>query len=243
MSRRLLAVGGLVALAVLAGCTGPFGSGEVDREALSANETYDWDAPADSTLTIERDGILAVYAVANRSSVEVYGFQRFNNERAIDPVALRFRYPNGTVVGPEAMTVSKADGRTTIGLPAAEGQVAMTLPKTGKRVRIPVVAEGSHEVVLPENAHVRYFLLGRVAPRADDRFVGPDGRVHLRWEEVTGDRLVVEYYLERDLVIFATVLTVGSALLVGGLVYFWLQLRELRERRQQVAWEDDSGAP
>lgn len=241
MNRRLLAVGTLAFLALLAGCTSPFGSGEVDQAALAQNQTYDWDTSANSTLTVESDGIRAVYTLENRSTLEVYGFQRFNNKRPIDPVGLQFRYPNGTVVGPESMAVSKANSRTTIELPASAGQVALTLPKTGKRVRVPVVVDGSHEVILPQNAQVKYFLLGRVAPRADQRFEGPDGRVHLQWEDVSGDRVVVEYYLERDLFLFAAGLTLGSFILVGGLVYFWLQLRSLRERRQQVAWEDDSG--
>lgn len=240
---RLLPLGLLVVLAATAGCTGAFGGGGIDRTALAANQTYDWDTSANATLSVQRDGVLAVYAVESRSTVEVYAFQRFNNERAITPGAVRFRYPNGTVVGPEAMSFSRANSRTVVELPANEGQLAMTLPKSGKRVRLPVLVEGSHELVLPRNAEVRYFLLGRVVPPADERFVGTDGRVHLVWDEVGRNRLVVEYYLDRDLAIFAVVAALASLLTVGGLVYFWLQLRELRERRQQVAWEDDPGAP
>lgn len=244
MSRRLLLGAGLLAvLAVLAGCTGPFGSGEVDRATLEGNQTYDWDTSANTTLTVERESVLAVYHLENRSTIAVYGFQRFNNERPVDPGAVRFRYPNGTVVGPEAMSFSRANSRTVVDLPASEGQVAMTLPKSGKRVRLPVLVEGSHEMVLPENAQVKYFLLGRVVPPADEQVEGPDGRVHLQWDDVTRERIVVEYYLERDLLIFAALATLGSVLVVAGLVYFWLQLRTLRERRREVAWEEDSGAP
>ena len=244
MTRRLLlAAGALALLGLLAGCAGPFGGGGIDTSRANESVDYDWDTSANATLTVESDAIRAVYAVENRSTVEVYGFRRFNNERPLDPVAVRFRYPNGTVVGPGAMTFSTANSRTVIELPADEGQLALTLPKTGKRVRVPVVVDGSHEVILPENAHVRYFLLGRVAPSADERVEGDDGRVRLRWDSVSGDRLIVEYYLERDLVIFAAVLTVASLAVLGGLVYFWLQLRTLRERRQQVAWDEDSGGP
>jgi hypothetical protein len=242
MSRRLLAIGVLALLALTAGCTGLFGGGEVDRSAAGEEETYDWNTTANTTLTVERDRILAVYDVEDRSTIEIYAFQRFNNERPVDPVAVQFRYPNGTVVGPEAMAFSRANSHTVVELPAEEGQVALTLPKSGKRVRVPVVVEGSHEVILPEDAHVRYFLLGRVAPRADAQAEEADGRVHLRWNDVTQERIVVEYYLERDLVIFTVILTLGSVLLVGRLVYFCPQLRTLRERRDEVAVEDDSGA-
>lgn len=243
MTRRFLALGLLVFLTATAGCMGPFGGGEVDRSAADQDETYDWDTSANTTLTVEQDRILAVYTLDGQSTVEAYAFQRFNNERPVDPVAVRFRYPNGTVVGPEAMTFSQANSRTVIEPPTGEGQLALTLPKSGKRVRVPVVVDGSHEMILPENAHVRYFLLGRVVPSADERVEAADGRVHLRWNDVTRERIVVEFYLARDLVIFTGILALGSALLLGGLAYFWLQLRTLRERRQQVAVDEDSGAP
>lgn len=243
MRRRLLAVGTLALLAALAGCTGPLGGGGLDTSKADQDADYDWDTSANATLTVENDRVLAVYRVENRSTLELYGFRRFGNERPLDPVAVRFRYPNGTVVGPEAMTFSTANSRTVVQLPASEGHLGVTLPKTGKRVRTPVVVEGSHEVILPENAMVQYFLLGRVAPPADERAETADGHVLLRWQEVSGERIVVEYYLERDLFIFAVVLSIASVGVLGGLVFFWLQLRTLRERREQVAWDEDSGAP
>lgn len=243
MTRRLVALGTLILLAVLAGCMGPLGGGSIDTSAADESVDYDWNTTANTTLTVESGRVLAVYTIENRSTIEAYDYQRLNNERPVDPVAVRFRYPNGTVVGPEAMAFSTANSRTVIELPAESGQVALVLPKSGKQVRVPVVVEGSHEMILPENAHVQYFLLGRVIPSADERVEEADGRVHLGWEDVTRDRIVVEYYLERDLVVFTAILLLGSVVLVGGLVYYWLQLRELRERREAVAWEDDSEAP
>lgn len=242
MNRQLAAVGALAVLALLAGCTGPFGGG-IDTSRANESAEYDWQASANATYTVESDEILAVYTIENRSTVEIYGFRRFNNERPLDPVAVRFRYPNGTVVGPAAMNFTTANSRTVITLPATAGQLGVTLPKSNKRVRTPVVIEGSHEVILPENAQVRYFLLGRVAPSADERSVDSEGRVRLRWEDVTGERVVVEYYLERDLLIFGGVLGIALLGILGGLGYFWLQLRTLRERREQVALDEDSGAP
>ena len=241
--RRLAAAGVLVLLVVTAGCLSFFGPNEVDREGLAEERPYDWDTEADTTAVVDQSEVRLVYVVSNRSSLEVWGFERFNNERPVDPVALRFRYPNGTVVGPAAMTLSKSRSRTTIQLPAREGRVALTLPKRGKRVRLPVVVEGSHELVLPERARVRYWLLGRVVPAADERVLEDDGRVHLRWEEVTRESLVVEYYLERDLLIFGGLLAVGVVGLAGVLGYFYLQLRTLRERREQVAWDEEPGGP
>ena len=243
MSRRLLAVALLCVLVVSSGCLAFFGGNEVDRDRLAEERDYDWDTTANTTITVERSEVHLVYDVTNRTTLEVWRFERFNDERSVDPVALRFRYPNGTVVGPDAMTVTKTRARTTIALPARDGQVALTLPKRGKRVRLPVLVEGSHELVLPASARVRYWLLGRVVPAADERTLGDDGRVHLRWDEVPRDSLVVEYYLERDLLIFGSLLGLGLVALAAVLGYFYLQLRALREQRREVAWDDRDGAP
>lgn len=243
MRRRALAVGLLLVLVASSGCLSFFGGNEVDRERLAADRDYDWSTDANTTVTVDQSEVRVVYAVANRSSIEIHGFERFNNERPVDPIALRFRHPNGTVVGPDAMTVTKSRSATTIELPADAGRVALTLPKQGKRVRLPVVVEGSHEVVLPAGARVRYWLLGRVVPPADSRTLEDDGRVHLRWEAVERESLIVEYYLERDLLIFGSLVAVGLVALAAVLGYFYLQLKTLRERREAVAWDEASDEP
>ena len=243
MRRRTLAVGLLLVLVVSSGCLSFFGGNQVDRDRLAEERSYDWDTTADTTVVVDRSEVRLVYALENRSTLELFRYERFNNERAVDPIALRFRHPNGTVVGPDAMTVTKSRSATTIELPAEDGRVALTLPKRGKRVRLPVVVDGSHELVLPEDAWVRYWLLGRVVPPADSRTLEDDGRVHLRWASVERERLVVEYYLERDLLIFGSLLAVGLVALAAVLGYFYLQLRTLRERREAVAWEEGSDGP
>lgn len=241
--RRLAAVGLLALLVTVSGCLSFFGSNEVDADRLAEERPYVWDTEAGTTVVVEKSEVRVVYTVENRSELEVWRFERFNNERSVNPIALRFRHPNGTVIGPEAMTVTKTRSRTTIALPSPDGQVAMTLPKRGKRVRLPTVVEGSHELILPMSARVRYWLLGRVVPPADERSLDSDGRVHLRWEEIPRDSFVVEYYLERDLLIFGGLLAVGVVALGGVLGYFYLQLRTLRERREQVAWDEEAGEP
>ena len=64
-----------------------------------------------------------------------------------------------------------------------------------------------------------------------------DGRVHVRWDEVTADRLVVRYYLVRDLWIFSGILLAGGVAAIVVLSYFWVQLRGLQERREAVDLE------
>ncbi|MDY6817945.1 MAG: DUF5803 family protein [Halobacteriales archaeon] len=236
--RRLLAAFGLVALMVTAGCSA-FGGGSVDQETLDEEITYDWNTTADATIEIERNRYKAVYRVQNRS-IELYRFHRLNNKRSINPAGVKFRYPNGTIVGPAAMDFEKTRSTTTITLPAENGTLAFAAPKQGKRVRIPAVIDGSYEVILPPNTLAKYFLLGRIRPDGYERSV-VDNQVHLQWEEVPIDRIVVEYYLQRDLLILSGLVAGAIIAAIGGVAYFWLQLRELRSTREDVALDVDTG--
>lgn len=235
MIRAGLAIGLLALLAVTTGCLGP---GEVDREALGEEASYEWNTTAAATITVDRSSYAAVYRIENRSSIDLYRFHRLNNERPLDPVAVQFRYPNGTLVGPESMTFEKTRTRTTVTLPASNGTLAFTAPKTGKGFRVPAVIDGSYEVVLPPDARVGVFLLGRVSPDGYQTFREGD-QVRLRWEQVDGNRITVRYYLVRDILLFGSLAGVGVIVLVIGVSYFWFQLRSLKERRQQVQWERD----
>lgn len=237
--RPTLAAVAFALLAVTAGCAA-FGSGDVDQGKLGEEVAYDWNTEADVTITVGKDRYKAVYRFENRSTIELYQFQRLNNERPIDPIGAKFRHIDGTVVNIDPGAVEKTRSRTIISLPASEGQFAYSAPKTGKSIRVPVVAEGSYEVILPPNARVQYPLLGRVSPRGyvPDR---AGSQVHLRWEEVTSDQIVLRYYLVRDLLIFGSLVAIAIALVIGGSVYFWLQLRTLRDRREEVALEGDNG--
>ena len=234
MDRRLLAAVALVLLLVTAGCSalGP-GGGELDQSRLSENSTYDWNASADVTINVTGGYYHAVYRVDNRSTLALSRFERLNERRPLEIGAIAFRYPNGTVVGADAMAVEGNDSYATVTLPNSSGQFAYRVPMQGKELHVATAVSGSYEVVLPPNTRVRYPLIGRVSPSGYETSV-EDGRVHVTWDEVTDDRLTVRYYLVRDFWIFGGIVVVGSLVAVVGLAYFWLQLREFRERRESV---------
>ncbi len=240
MNRRLLGLVAVLLLAVSAGCSA-FGPGEVNQDRLASNGSYEWDTNADVTYTLQASQYQAVYTIENQSTIEIYRFHRLNNKRPVDPAAVKFRFPNGRIVGPEAMTFEKTGSGTVIDLPTDDGQLAVTLPKNGKRIRTPAIIEGDYEVVLPENARVGIPLLGRVVPRGYERTV-VDEQVHLYWESVQGDRVVVRYYLVRDLYLFGGLLALSTIILVGGVAFFWLQLKNLRKRREEVALDRDGSS-
>ena len=238
MDRRLLAAAALVLLVALAGCSALSpGGGEVDREALAANETYRWNTSADVTINVTGGVYKAVYRIDGREEVALSEFQRLSDRRPLDVAAIKFRYPNGTVVGASAFTVERNDSATVVTLPAEEGTFAYRVPMGGKEMHVATAVEGSYEVILPPNTDVQYPLIGRVMPGGYETTT-QDGRVHVTWDEVTDDRLVVRFYLIRDLWIFGGIVAVGLVAGVVGLSYFWMQLRSIRERRQIVDVEN-----
>jgi len=234
MDRRLLAVAALALLVASAGCSALMpGGGEVDRAKLAQNATYDWDTRADVTLNVTSDHYYAVYRVENRSTLAFSGFERLNERRPLEIEAIAFQYPNGTVVGADAMAAEANDTHVAVTLPAERGRFAYRVPTRGKELHLATAAQGSYEVILPPNTRVRYPLLGRVDPGGYETSM-QDGRVHVTWDEVTDDRVTVRYYLVRDFWIFAGLVLVGALAAVVGLTYFWLQLRTVRERARSV---------
>lgn len=238
MDRRLLAAAAFALLLATAGCSALSpGGGEVDRAALAENETYAWDTDADVTINVTGGHYKAVYRIDGRREVGLSEFQRLSDRRPLDVEAIQFRYPNGTVVDASAMDVERNDTHTAVTLPAEEGRFAYRVPMREKEFQVATAAEGSYEVILPPRTHVRYPLLGRVMPGGYETAT-EDGRVHIRWEEMTDDRLVVRFYLVRDLWIFGGIVATGIAGGIVGLTYFWLQLRGIRERRRIVDVEE-----
>lgn len=240
MTRRAAAVLVLGALVVLSGCTA-FGGGEVNTQRLGEDASYEWSSETDARVVIDGNEYTAVYRFENRTEVELFRFFRLNNKRPLNAAGLKFRYANGTVVNHTAMNVEKTRTRLVVTLPAPEGQLAYTAPTHGKRLRLPVIIDGgSYEVVLPPGTRVQYFLFGRVSPGDYERSM-EDERVHLRWSAVDRDRIVVRYYLQRDLYLFGGLFATGLAVAIGGIAYFVLRLRRLKERREEVGLDVDMG--
>ncbi|QSG06318.1 DUF5803 family protein [Halapricum desulfuricans] len=230
MNRRLLALLGLGVLIVLAGCLG--GSSPSDAQ-LSEDATYDWNTTANGTIQLGGDSYTAVYEVANTSALNLYQRDMFNNREPLPIRALQFRYPNGTVVNASAFDVSRNAERIRLELPDRTGKVGYTVEQNGKAVRTATFVDGSYEVVLPPKTDVGVPILSNVAPGGYETET-IDGRVHITWDDVDSDQLVVEYYLERDLWLFGGLFALLAIVGLGGGLYYWLQIRSLQDRREEV---------
>ena len=280
MNRRLaFGLLGLALLLATAGCSTVLGPGEASPEDLAAEESYAWNQSADAYLDVNEENVTGVYRVAARSTgetnaddptIEIYTRDTLGTEQPETVSAVRFRYPNGTLVrfrnadgeavsvvrypdgeterAPDLMRVERTRSRTIIHLPEnATGRLGVTVPKNGKSVTTPTYVEGSYEMVLPERAEVGVPLLAKVRPGTDDRDA-VDGNVHLYWDELSASSLSVRYYLSRDLLLFGGLAAGATAIGLAGAGYYFVQLRETRRKREEVGPDvdiddDDSRRP
>jgi len=238
--RHLLGLVGLVALLALAGCSTVFGPGEPDPEQINQNVSYEWDVDANATINVTRDQYTSVYRVQNQSTIELYGRDALGTESPLEIRGLKFQFPNGTVRNVSTENVSLTRKRAEIEVPARDGKVAFTSPRRGKEFNSPTFTSGTYEVTLPPNARVGVPILAQVSPRDYTTSV-EDDRVTIRWENVESRSISVRYYLQRDLLIFGSL--IGILVLAGavGALYYLRQIRSLERRREEVGLdiEDD----
>lgn len=253
--RRGAALLAVALLAVTAGCTGAF-SGSLTDEQLGEEpaEPYQWDADTDVYIVVSPDATFrVVYDIpTNRSEMRLYRRDGFGGTNPIPVSAVRYQYPNGTVInGTEFAahggSIERTSDAVVVEFPHASGngtanataKFAFTSEGTPKRFTLPTFREGSHELVLPPNRSVDFFLFGNVVPRADEK-TEIDHRTHLRWENITTSAIVVQYYLERDLYIFGGLFGLFAVVAMIGVVYYRRQIEALRERREAVDIDVDT---
>jgi len=248
--RRIIAVGSLVLLIFLSGCT-VFGGGEVSEEDLAADATYDWETDAMASYNVTTSSLLsfssneyqAVLTVDNQSSIEIYRQTLFRGDRPISIESLQFQYENGTVITAdehENLTAIEGSDETELQVPAEHGKVAYTAEWGGatafggspRQWRVEGFVEGSHEVTMPEGARADIPLLSATRPGGSESTI-EDNRLTLEWED-PGGAISVRYYQVRDLYIFGTLFVGGSILAIGGVAYYYRGIQRARERREEV---------
>lgn len=225
--KRVLLVLGLLGLLALAGCTG----GVVTDTALNESATYDWDTEATGTIDVGTDSYKAVYVLDNTSEIELFHRGELGGDEPLPIRAIKFQYPNGTVVNASAMNVTETDSRTVISFPQSDGRFAYSARSRTGEVSIPVGMEGSYEVILPPGARIRVPIISSVRPGGYDQTL-QDDRVHLQWDRVDSDVITVSYYLQRDLYLFSGLLGLLALISLAGLMYFRRQLSQLAHRRE-----------
>lgn len=233
MRRWVLALAGLALLAMLAGCAG-FGGSAISQEDLAKDATYDWNTTENVTVNATGQEYRAVYAIDNRSSLTLASSGQLGSTQPLPIKAVKFRYPNGTVVGADAFNVYTKNSRTVVEFPAENGKFAYMAESGPRSLYAPVALEdASHEIILPAGMRVEFPVFGSVRPGGYEKTV-QDNRVHLVWESVNADTISVQYYLLRDLYLFGGLVGVLALIAVGGVLYFRLQIRRLERNREEA---------
>ncbi|MFB6153772.1 MAG: DUF5803 family protein [Halodesulfurarchaeum sp.] len=227
--RRALAVLGVLGLVIVAGCTG----GVVTEEALSAQETYEWNTKATVTVDVAGGSYEAVYHLRNRSTIELYRPGRLGGTQPVPIRAVKFRYPDGRIVNASAIEVTEEGSKTVVNLPQENGSFAYSVETNPGRLFVPVVVNGSYEVILPPGARVGFPILGSVDPGGYEKDFVSD-RVHLRWNTIDAADIAISYYLQRDLYLFGGLLALLSLIAGGGVLYFRFQIKNLEQAREAV---------
>lgn len=237
---RTHALGCLLLVVLLAGCVG--GGGEIAEEDLTGEQTYEWDTNETVTLnlSVSSQAYTAVVDIQNRSNLTVHSRNAFTGENPVQIEALQFRFQNGTVVNATHgnLTATMRSEETRIELPAENGTVAYTASRSGRTFTVPVFVEGSYRLDLPEGTRVSIPVLSRVSPRGYESRL-ENGQPEIRWEELERGSIVVRYYLVRDLYLFGAIFIVGTTLGIAGTLYYWREIRRLKQRREDVGLDVD----
>ncbi len=250
MSRRALAVLALVGLVLGSGCLGALtGGGPTDAERLDKppEEAYAWGPDSDVRITVTDD---ANYRVVYNVSADGFGdglnlsrTDALGTKRPLTVRSLRYRYPNGTVINGSEFeahggAVYTESNELRVEPPGEAGQVAFSGESTPKRFTMPVFVEGSHTLVLPEDRRASVPLFGQVVPEPDEKRV-VDGRLHIRWDEITEPSILVRYYIQRDILIFGGLAGSLAVVALVGLLQFRRRIQKLREQREELGLDVD----
>jgi hypothetical protein len=103
--RRLLAIGGLVVLVALSGCS-IFGGGEISDSQLNKNASYSWDTDVNASYNVTKEPLLsfssdeyrAVITVRNQSTVSVHRESLIRGDQPVSIEALQFEFHNESVL-------------------------------------------------------------------------------------------------------------------------------------------------
>lgn len=237
MKRTRLVPLALVLVVVTTGCLGGFG--DISEEDLCADASYDWDTDANATYTVwTNSSYAAVYDVENSSSMELHSRDGLGNDEPVHIESVKFRAEDGTVYDCEDVEVETTRHETIVEFPEENGQFAYTAESSPKRFVTQQYVDGSHEVILPPNREISNPVFGSVQP-SEDETERVDGRLHVRWDEPEGNRLVVQYYLDRDVPLFVGIVVVAGIAAIIGFAYHYRLLQGLQRRREEAGIDLD----
>ena len=194
--------------------------------------TYDslWNSSENATFHLEKNQYRAVYHIENKSKIELYRIHRINTKKPLDITEVQFRYPNGTLVFEDKLSIERNRFSTSVILPSSPGKIGFISPRSGKSFQAPVIVTGNYTAILPNNSDVSISLLSKVSP-SNYTTTFPSNQLHLHWNNPHFDSIYVQYYLFRDSQLLAALLIFcGVSLLIYSLI-FWMQMKRIAKNK------------
>ncbi|MFB6186243.1 MAG: DUF5803 family protein, partial [Halobacteriaceae archaeon] len=224
-----LVLAGLILIILTTGC---LGLGSVSQGTSNQNETYNWQTSSDVKFNISGGEAHGIYTLEGSRSIKIYRHTEFQGNQPIRVHAVKFKYPNGTILEESQLTIQQKNSKTVITAPISEGKIAFTTTTRPKEFSIAISKQGSYHVILPKDMRIQEFILGSIQPSGYSKKIIND-RVHLRWQSLRSGEIALEYYLQRDLYIFGGIVVFGIIAAIGGTIYFWYRIKQLKQNRKQ----------
>jgi hypothetical protein len=189
-----------------------------------------WKSSENAIFHLEKNQYQAVYYIENESKIELYRIHRINTKKPLDLTDVQFRYPNGTIIFEDKLSIERSRFSTSIILPSSPGKVGFTSPRSGKSFQAPVIVTGNYTVILPHNSDISISLLSKVSP-SNYTTTLPSNQLYLHWKDPSSEILYIQYYLVRDSQLLAALLIFcGTSLLLYSL-FFFLQMKRITKNR------------
>ena len=241
MNRRVfVAVLVLFVLITMAGCIGPFADDGLTDEDLDAPANYTWDSPYDGDIDVDTSAYHAVYHLDGTDTFEL-SRRGYYRQSPRDVEAVRYRFPNGTMLTGSEIDIEQSSTATTITVPDGNGTLAFRGAASSRQVTIPALVEGSYRVTLPEDRRVQNFFISDVSPSNDESTI-VDGRQILTWDD-NSDTIRVQYHHWRDHYLFYGFLGMLGVITLIGLAYYRRELRRIARKREQTGLDIDDRDP
>ena len=232
MTSRLFTTVLLLSLVLCAGCQTISLPGS--EPSPSDPLAYDplWKSSENAIFHLEKNQYQAVYFIENESKIELYRIHRINTKKPLDITNVQFRYPNGTIIFEDELSIERSRFSTSVILPSSPGKVGFTSPRSGKSFQAPVIVTGNYTAILPNNSDISISLLSKVSP-SNYTTTLPSNQLHLHWNDPYSDALYVQYYLVRDSQLLAALLILCGTSLILYSLFFFLQMKRIAKNKFQ----------
>tara|TARA_A100001037_G_scaffold306560_1_gene352688 strand:+ start:11723 stop:12436 length:714 start_codon:yes stop_codon:yes gene_type:complete len=233
MSYRFFSISLLLLIVICTGCqTLPLTEPKSDFSDPLIYESL-WNSNETAVFVMDKNQYRAVYSVENSSEIELYRIHRINTKKPLSISDVQFKHTNGTIAFESEIHIEQNRSFTLVTLPSKNGKLAFTSPRSGKSFQAPIALSGNYTVILPKDSDISISLLSKVIPSNHTTTLSPN-QPKIRWENLSGGAIHVQYYLIRDSQLLAALLLLCSVSLLFYMVHFWWKMKHITKKKIDI---------